>query len=249
MGEIFEVQIPYLYIIHVLIVAVRIGAMLAFSPIWGNPGIPSQVRMLLIFVTAAGVAPIIPFNEAAMEHPELVLPGEFFVGLLLGMGIRIAFAVLHFAGQLVGFSMGFSAVQAIDPQTQNRSSLMSGYFTLIGYAVFLAADQYHEFIRAMQFSYESFPIGGVPAIADWFDLLMTTAGNIFVVGWKIGFPLFVVVLLSDMAVGFLARMQPQFNAIILALPIKVLVGLVTLGASLVVFPAIMREVAGFVVLR
>ena len=89
--------------------------------------------MLLIFVTAAGVAPVIPFNQAAMEHPELVLPGEFFVGLLLGMGIRIAFAVLHFAGQLVGFSMGFSAVQAIDPQTQNRSSLMSGYFTLIGF--------------------------------------------------------------------------------------------------------------------
>ena len=101
----------------------------------------------------------------------------------------------------------------------------------------------------MQFSYESFPIGGVPGVEDWFDLLMTTAGNIFVVGWKIAFPLFVVVLLSDMAVGFLARMQPQFNAIILALPIKVLVGLVTLGASLVVFPAIMREMAEFVVLR
>ena len=211
MGDIFAVQIPYLYIIHVLIVAIRIGAMLAFSPIWGNPGIPTQVRMLLIFVTAAGVAPVIPFNQAAMEHPELVLPGEFFVGLLLGMGIRIAFAVLHFAGQLVGFSMGFSAVQAIDPQTQNRSSLMSGYFTLIGFVLFLAADQHHEFFRAMQFSYESFPIGGVPGVEDWFDLLMTTAGNIFVVGWKIAFPLFVVVLLSDMAVGFLARMQPQFK--------------------------------------
>ena len=249
MGEIFAIQVPYFYLIHVLVVAIRIGAMLMFSPIWGNPGIPRQVRMLLIFVTAAGVAPIVPFNEAALAHPELVLPGEFFVGLLLGMGIRIAFAVLHFAGQLVGFSMGFSAVQAIDPQTQNRSSLMSGYFTLIGYAVFLAADQHHEFIRAMQFSYESFPIGGVPELEDWFDLLMTTAGNIFVVGWKIGFPLFVVVLLTDVSVGFLARMQPQFNAMILALPLKVLVGLVVLGASLALFPAIMREVSGFVILK
>ncbi len=249
MGEIFAVQIPYFYIVHVLVVAIRVGAMLLFSPIWGSPAIPRQVRVLLVFATAAGLAPVIPFSEAALEHPELIIPGEFFVGLLLGMGIRIAFAVLHFAGQLVGFSMAFSAVQAIDPQTQNRSSLMSGYFTLIGYAVFLAADMHHEFLVAMQVSYESFPIGGVPQVADWFDLLMTTAGNIFIVGWKIGFPLFVVILLTDMTVGFLARMQPQFNAMILALPLKILVGLVVMGASLVVFPAIMREVAAYVVFK
>ena len=249
MGEIFALQIPYFYISHVLVVAIRVGAMLLFAPVWGSTALPRQVRMLLIFVTAAGLAPVVPFSDVALEHPELIIPGEFFVGLLLGMGIRIAFAVLHFSGQLVGFSMGFSAVQAIDPQTQNRSSLMSGYFGLIGYAIFLAADQHHEFLRAMQFSYESFPIGGVPQVADWFDLLMTTAGNIFVVGWKIGFPLFAVVLLTDVSVGFISRMQPQFNAMILGLPLKVLVGLVVMGASLVVFPAIMRELFQYVVLK
>ena len=249
MGEIFAIQVPYFYLIHIFVVSVRVGAMLAFSPIWGNPALPRQVRILLIFGTAAGVATVVPFSEVAIERPELIIPGEFFIGLLLGMGIRIAFAVLHFAGQLIGFSLGFSAVQSIDPQTQNRSTLMAGYFTMMGYAVFLAADQHHEFLRAMRFSYESFPIGGFPEIASWFDLLMTTAGNIFVVGWKIGFPLFVVVLLADVGVGFLARMQPAFNAMILSLPLKVLVGLVALGASLVAFPMIMREVADFVVLR
>ncbi len=249
MGEIFALQVPYFYLIHVLVVAIRVGAMLAFSPIWGNPALPREVRLLLIFASAAGVAPAVPFSAAAMERPELVLPGEFFIGLLLGMGIRIAFAVLHFAGQLVGFSLGYSAVQSFDPQTQNRSTLMAGYFTMMGYAIFLAADQHHEFLRAMRFSYESFPVGGFPETASWIGLLMTTAGNIFVVGWKIAFPLFVVVLLADIAVGFVARMQPAFNAMILSLPIKVLVGLVAFGASLVAFPMIMREVADFVVLR
>ena len=165
------------------------------------------------------------------------------------MGIRIAFAVLHFAGQLVGFSLGFSAVQAIDPQTQNRSTLMASYFTMMGYAIFLSADQHHEFIRAMKFSYESFPIGAMPVSDSWFSLLMTTANGIFVVGWKIGFPLFVVVLLTDIAVGFVSRMQPQFPAMILSLPLKVLVGLVALGASLAAFPMIMQQLSDFVVLQ
>ncbi len=249
MDAVFALQVPYFQIIHVVVVAIRVGAMLLFSPIWGNPALPQHVRILLVFATAAGVSTVVPFNEAALAHPELVIPGEFFVGLLLGMGIRIAFAVLHFAGQMVGFSVGFSAVQAIDPQTQNRSTLMAGYFTMVGYAIFLATDQHHEFIRAMRMSYESFPIGGMPAAATWFELLMSTAGNIFAVGWKIGFPLFLVVLLTDMSVGFLSRMQPQFNTMILALPLKIIVGLLTLGASLVAFPMVMRQVSDFVILR
>ena len=186
------------------------------------------------FATAVGVSTLIPFNQAAYQRPELVFPGEFFIGLLLGMGLRIAFATLQFAGHPVGFSLGFSAVQAIDPQTQNRSTLMAGYFTMMGYALFLGADQHHEFIRAMTFSYETFPVGGIPAVESWFELLMATASNIFVVGWKIAFPLFLVVLLTDISVGFISRMQPQFNTIILAMPLKVFVGLVILGASLVV---------------
>ncbi len=248
MPEVFALQIPYFYILHVLMVGIRIGAMLLFSPIWGNPALPSQVRMFLVFVSAAGVAPLVPFQQQAFEQPMLLIPGEFLVGLLLGMGIRIAFAVLHFAGQLVGFSMGFSAVTAIDPQTQNRSTLMAGFFTMVGYALFLGANQHHEFLIAMRASYDSFPMGTVPPVDSWFELLIRTSSNIFSIGWKIGFPLFVVVLLADIAVGFLARLQPQFNAIILAMPVKVLIGLFMLGATMIVFPAIMREISDFVVL-
>ena len=249
MGEIFALQIPYLYVLHVLIVAIRIGAMLLFSPIWGSPALPSHVRLLLVFVTSASVAPMVPFNQETINNPLLVLPTEFFIGLLLGMGLRIAFAALQFAGHLVGFSMGFSAVTAIDPQTQNQSVLMSSYFTMIGYALFLSSNLHHQFIRAMTQSYQNFPIGGMPAVESWFELLMTAAGNIFTIGWRIGFPLFLVVLLSDISVGFIARLQPQMNAIVLALPIKVLVGLVMLGASLVVFPAMMRELSDVMILR
>ena len=62
MGDIFALQIPYLYVIHVMIVAVRVGAMFIFAPIWGSPALPRQVRMLLVFVTAAGVSSVVPLQ-------------------------------------------------------------------------------------------------------------------------------------------------------------------------------------------
>src|SRR5690349_6973612 len=122
-----SLSIPYLYLLHVLVISIRVGATLLFAPIWGNPGLPRYLRTVMVFSIAAGVSAIVPFNPEAYNNPGLILPTEFLIGLLLTMGIRIAFAGLQFGGQLLGNHLGFSMVQSIDPQTQNRSALMSTY--------------------------------------------------------------------------------------------------------------------------
>src|ERR1051325_1863442 len=112
-------------------VSIRVGATLLFAPIWGDPGLPQYLRVLLVFSIAVGMATVVPFNPDAYLNPGLILPTEFLIGLLLTMGVRIAFAGLHLGGQLVSYHLGFSMVQSIDPQTQNKSTLMSTYFILL----------------------------------------------------------------------------------------------------------------------
>src|SRR5439155_8784449 len=104
---------------------------------------------MLVFSIAAGMSAVIPFSAQALENPGLVLPTELLIGLLLSMGIRIAFAGLHMGGQMVSYHLGFSSAQAIDPQTQNRSTLISTYFTLLGYVLILASNQHHLMFRAL----------------------------------------------------------------------------------------------------
>src|SRR5438552_12010458 len=108
--QLISLSIPYLYLLHVMIISVRVGATLLFAPIWGYPGLPQYLRILLVFSIAAGVSVTVPFNSAAYTNPGLILPTEFLIGLLLTMGIRIAFAGLHLGGQLVSYHFGFSAV-------------------------------------------------------------------------------------------------------------------------------------------
>ena len=122
-----------------------------FAPIWGYPGIPQTMRILMVFAIAVGIAAVTPFFPQAYGNPGLVIPGEVLIGTLLSMGIRIAFAGLHMGGQLISYHLGFSAVQAIDPQTQNRSTLMSMFMSMFGYVVILAADQHHQMLRALEF--------------------------------------------------------------------------------------------------
>src|SRR6185369_1822361 len=180
-----SIAIPYFYLLHVLVISIRVGSTLLFAPIWGHPGLPQYLRVMLVFSIAAGVSVIVPFNPDAYTNPGLILPTEFLIGLLLTMGIRIAFAGLHMGGQLVSYYLGFSAVQTIDPQTQNRSTIMSGYFTMVGYVMILASNQHHTIFRALSDSYKVFPVGASISLNQWFGPLISASQQIFVIGWKI----------------------------------------------------------------
>jgi flagellar biosynthesis protein FliR len=247
--NVISIAIPYLYLLHVLTISVRVGSALLFAPIWGHPGLPNYLRIMLVFSIAAGVSVIVPFNPAAYTNPTLIFPAEFLIGLLLATGIRIAFAGLQFAGQLVSYHLGFSAVQAIDPMTQNRSTLMSSYFTLVGYSLILAANQHHLIFRALSDSYQAFPIGASISMNQWFASLMAASAQIFVIGWKIALPVFVATFLLEVSIGFIARMQVQINTMVVSAPLRLLVGIVVLGASLTFIPKVVGPLMEAMVLK
>ena len=247
--RLISLSIPYLYLLHVLIISVRVGSTLLFAPIWGYPGLPQYLRLMLVFSIAAGVSVVIPFNAQALTNPALIFPAELLIGLLLSMGVRIAFAGLHLGGQLVSYHLGFSMAQAVDPQTQNRSTLMAGYLTMVGYVMLLASNQHHVIFRALADSYTAFPIGASITTNQWFGGLIEASKQVFVIGWKIALPVFVATFILEVTVGFIARMQPQINTMVVTAPLKILVGLVILGASLTFMPRAIGSVMDTMVLR
>lgn len=227
----------------------RVGAALLFAPIWGHPGIPQPMRVLLVFTISLGIATITPFSPQAYDNPGLVIPTEVLIGMLLSMGIRIAFAGLHMGGQFISYHLGFSAVQVIDPQTQNRSTLMSAFLTLFGYMMIFTTDQHHNILRAISASYETFPIGSVIRTSQWFEALMQASSQIFVIGWKIALPVFVATFLVEVTVGLVSRMQPQINAMVVTAPLKLLIGISVFGASLAFLPRAIGAIMDTPILR
>ena len=204
---------------------------------------------MLVFSIAAGISVVVPFNAQALSNPGLVFPAELLIGLLLTMGIRIAFAGLHMGGQLVSYHLGLSMAQAVDPQTQNRSTLISGYFTMVGYVLILASNQHHVMFRALANSYNVFPIGASISTSQWFGALIEASKQIFIIGWKIALPVFLATFIVEVTVGFISRMQPQINTMVVTAPLKILVGLVVLGASLAFMPRAIGSMMDVMVLR
>jgi flagellar biosynthetic protein FliR len=238
MAGALALSIPYFYLAHVLVVSIRVGAALLFAPIWGYPGIPQTMRILLVFALATGIAGTIPVNPAIYQNPGLVIPSEILIGMLLTMSIRIAFAGLHMGGQLLSYYLGFSQVQTIDPNTQNRSTLMSAFLTLFGYVLILSTDQHHAMLRAISASYSAFPMGAIIHTNQWFGALMDASRQIFIIGWRIALPVFAATLLIEVVVGLVARTQPQISSMVVTAPLKLLIGITVLGASLTFLPRV-----------
>jgi flagellar biosynthetic protein FliR len=249
MGGALSLAIPYFYLAHVMVVSIRVGAALLFAPIWGYPGIPQTFRILLVFALSVGIAAVVPVDPAMTQNPGLVIPGEILIGMLLTMSIRIAFAGLHMGGQLLSYYLGFSQVQSIDPNTQNRSTLMSGFLSLLGYVLILASDQHHAMLRAIRSSYTAFPMGSVVQTNQWFSALINATSQIFVIGWQIALPVFIATLLIDVTVGLVSRSQPQLSSMIVTAPLKLLIGMTVLGASLSYLPRVFEAAMNMQILH
>ena len=74
--------------------------------------------------------------------------------------------------------------------------------------------------------------------------IFTTFARLFLAALKIGGPIVGVILLTDVALGILARTMPQLNVLVVGFPVKMFVGLVTMIIATPVMFVVMRGLFG-----
>jgi flagellar biosynthetic protein FliR len=60
------------------------------------------------------------------------------------------------------------------------------------------------------------------------DHLTTMTADVFILGLKMSAPIFVTLLLSELAMGIVARTVPQMNIFFVGLPLKIVIGMATM---------------------
>jgi flagellar biosynthetic protein FliR len=74
-----------------------------------------------------------------------------------------------------------------------------------------------------------------------FKDLIYLAGNLFVIAIKVGAPVVVALLLVSVSFGLIARTVPQMNVFIVAMPLKIMIGLIFVGLGLPFIVAYMER--------
>lgn len=229
----------------ILLVIVRVTALIAVAPILGDRQIPGMIKAGLGLFLAFLLVPVIqpaPSHFTTVPGFIIAVGKEIMVGVTLGFVADMMFYGIQFSGQFVSLQMGFAAAQLFDPSTENNVPVIGQFYYIVAVLLYLAVGGHQFLIEALQASFQSIPLTGLQFEESFFRYIIKLSSDVFVIALKIAAPIFVTILLTEVALGMIARLVPQMNIFIFGFPLKILVGMIMIAISMPIFGRIFRVV-------
>ena len=168
--------------------------------------------------------------------------GEILLGITIGMAVNLIFVGLQMAGQISGYQMGLALARVMDPSAGQQVPLLAQFFQLFAFLIFLSINAHHWFLMALADSFQLVPPFGFKISGSLVEQLIHIAGNMFVIAIKVGAPVIAALLLTSVAFGLIARTVPQMNVLFVAMPLKIIIGLLFIGFSLPYLSSFLKTV-------
>jgi len=219
-----------------LLIFLRVGAILLTLPIFGSASIPAAFKVGLSFAVTLLLYPILNLEGFPVQLSILPLSlgmiSEIMLGVIIGLSVRMIFAGVQLAGQLVGFQMGLAMANVMDPSTSEQLPLLGELNNIFAILIFLTINAHHWFLHAVADSFRLVPPFAFHFSNSLMEQLVSLGGDMFVIAIKVGAPVIAALFLMSVAFGVAARTVPQMNIFFVAMPVQILVGLLFIGFSL-----------------
>lgn len=207
----------------------RLGAVMMIAPAWGEQTTPPMMRLGLAVLVTATLAPTLVGNAPAMPRDIVgaipMVITEVIIGLILGLGARLMMSALQVAGATVGLASGLGFAQQVDPIASQPAAIFSGFFSMMGVVLIMAAGLHRVMLEAAADSYVLFPPGAFPPIGDASSFVIDAVSNSFRLGIQIAAPVLIFSLVFNVALGLISRLIPQVQVFMTAMPLSVMLGL------------------------
>ena len=234
-----------------ILLFVRFSALFMAVPIFSHANIPMSLKAAMAFFFTVVFFDSLPVLQIPLDSLTMTVAilGEMLFGLAVGIILQLAYHVITFAGGQISFMMGFSLASAIDPQSGVSMPIVNQFLALVALMILLALDLHHWIILLASQSIASVPLGGFMVTPELFRYIMHGMMNMFVVGFMIAFPITALSMLADVIFGMLMKTMPQFNLLVIGMPIKIgvafLVLMATLSATMMIVTAQMQSAYNF----
>lgn len=230
-----------LFLLVYVLASIRFLGLLSSVVVFTGASVPVPVRFWLSFMLALASAPVIretPLDPVLLSNVTslaLLAAKELMIGSVLGALASAPLYALQMAGRFVSQQMGLAMASLVDPMSQGNVSVVGQMKYLLGTWFWFFWGGHLLLTRAAVESMRAMPpavplnvILSLPALQVW-------VRELFLLSVRMVLPYFGTLLLADVGLGFVARTVPQMNVFMLGFPIKIVLGLVLMGAILGVF--------------
>ena len=210
------------------LVFLRVGAVMALLPAFGEQSVPLRVRLGLTLAFTAILAPaVVSHFPAAGTILDAIGPlagVELLAGLAVGIAMRLSVVALQIAGTIAGnatsLSQAFGGMVGGDPQPAVGHVLVMG-----GLALATMTGLHEKVVAAMIYSYDLFPPGQAISPADLAEWGGARISGAFALAFTLAAPFVIASLLYNLALGVINKAMPQLMVAMVGAPAITLGGM------------------------
>ena len=206
----------------------RVLAVFTTMPVFSQRAVPLRVRIGLAGLIAFAAQAMLPeMPRIALDSPTafVAIAQQLLVGMSIGFAVRIVFAAIEFAGELIGLQMGLNFAGFFDPATGGQATAVSRFFGTTVAFLFVIINGHLLVIAAVVQSFHSFPVGPEPFAFLHAVRPETWGSEIFRLGLWIALPMIAMLLFVNLVLGVISRVAQQMNVFAIGFPITLGVGL------------------------
>lgn len=215
------------------IVFLRVGAMLAVLPAFGERAIPMRIRLVLAIAFTAIVAPAVtqdwdvkPLSGLSIGAYALT---EAIVGLLLGLTLRLFILALQTAGSIAAQATSLS--QIFGGTAAEPMPAIGHLLVVSGLALAVIFGLHVRIAEWMILSYEFFPVGQMPDPALVSSWGVARVAKAFSIGFMLAAPFLIASLIYNLTLGVINKAMPQLMVAFVGAPVITAGGLFLLFVS------------------
>ncbi len=230
-----------------LLVLARVGGALIFVPLPGARAAAEPARVAL----AAGFTLALASRWPAVDGGSVTagtlaawVAAEAGLGIAIGIAVAIALEAFALAAQIAGLQAGYAYASTIDPNTEADSGVLLVFAQLMAGMLFFALGLDREVLRLFAQTLDRIPVGAYAPGKASAEAIVRLGSSLFVFGFRLALPVVGLLLMVDVAMALLGRLNQQLQLVSLAFPLKMLTALLVLSWIAAVFPRLLMEFSG-----
>lgn len=220
----------------------RLTGLLWIAPVFSAQPVPARLKaaMLVLFVLL-----LLPVASSSVVGVSVISPatvmGELVIGLTLGLGAAVLVAAAESAGDILAIQTGLSGASVLDPMNGVQVPTLGQFLGLVALMVFIQMDGPLVVLGALADSLVTIPVGAVIANGAGIEEVARIGAVLLELGVRIAAPVIGALIMSNVALGIVARVSPTLNVLMLAFPVQIALGLTVLGISLPVMVTTLQQ--------
>jgi flagellar biosynthetic protein FliR len=229
-----------------LLTLARVAGVFVFVPMPGMGSAVNPARLMFALGVTIALFPKWPRITAYPSVGTLIMWLLVEAALGIGIGLAVAFVTESFnvGAQAMSLQAGYSFASTFDPNTQADSGVLVVLIQTATGLLFFATGLDREVIRVFARSMETYPAGSFELTRGAAMQVVSVGSTMFSTGLRLALPIIAIMVMIDIALALLGRINAQLHLTQIAFPVKMLICLTMLGWLAMLLPALYRAESG-----